>query len=128
MRQAREDWRNHHYTRAIGGFVKREWPVIAWVISFVLIAYAIVEVSTFSGDLRNGLVQSCEDNGNPLREYLRDEARSEITEARSFNYEEFFPNVPPSTLDALLREEIADAREALNTTLAPLPCNDLYPK
>jgi hypothetical protein len=102
--------------------------VIAFIVALALFGWTTLRTNNFSEELRDGLVASCKQNGNPLREYLREEAKAEIAEAKSFDYEEFFPNVPPERLHALIAQEIADAREALSTTLAPLDCDGLYPR
>lgn len=127
MRQARKDWREHHRVKAITGFVRREWPVLAWLISFVALAWVILQVSTFSGDLRDGLVASCQKNGNPLRQVVRDILQTDIEQSKSLDYEQFFPNIPPAQLHALIHQENKESKRQLKT-IEPLDCAALYPK
>jgi hypothetical protein len=127
MRQAIEDWHNHRRVKAVTGAIKREWPVIAWAISFLLLAFTIWQVQAFGEDLRDGLIRSCERNGNPLREAVIDQLEGEIEQSKIVDYSEFFPSVPPERLDALIREENQRIRGYIEQ-IQPVDCPSLYPR
>lgn len=59
MRQARADWHEGHYAEAIKGFIRREWPVIAFVICFALIGVGVMRVKQLSEDNRQAIRVSC---------------------------------------------------------------------
>lgn len=113
MRQARKDWQEHHYAKAIGGFIGREWPIIAWLASFALIAIGLMQVSRlaedvddFSRNLQTNLVNSCRSAGDPVRRALIDVYRDEIEQAQTVDYSSFFPNIPRDELERLIQEGI----------------------
>jgi hypothetical protein len=106
--------------------------VILLYIGGALLLRESVETSqatdNFATQLRDGLVESCEKNGNPLREYLASQALEEIAESKSLDYEEFFPNIPPDKLHDLLQAQNESLREALKGPLSPIDCAGLYPR
>jgi hypothetical protein len=127
MKQAIEDWHNHRRVKAVRGLVRREWPVIAWFISFILIAFGIWQVASLQENLREGLIRSCERNGNPLREAVIDQLEGEIQQSKAFDYSEFFPSVPPERLHTLIREENQRMRGYIEQ-IQPVDCPSLYPR
>lgn len=82
---------------------------------------------TFATELRNGLVASCEKNGNPLREAVQHQIQREIRQRETVDYSRFFPDVPPAELQLLLDEQTAADRATLRE-IAPVNCEQLYPK
>jgi hypothetical protein len=126
MRQAVQDWHNGKRGRAIKGFLKREWPVIAWLVSFTLIAIGIFQVSNFQENLRDATVGGCE-RQNEVREALRSQLTSEIRESQAVDSRKIFPNVPPEELQRLIRE----SNERLREQRARIPdadCQAIYPQ
>lgn len=85
------------------------------------------EVAQFAVDLRNGLVNSCEQNGNPLREFVIEQAREKIHQSHETDYSVFFPNVDPQVLhDAIHAQNQRTFR--LLQTIQPVDCEALYPE
>jgi uncharacterized membrane protein len=81
----------------------------------------------FSTELRNGLVESCEVNGNPLREAVRHQINEQIQQREQLDYARFFPNIPTAELKLLLDQQTEADRERLKE-IAPVNCASLYPK
>ena len=48
MRQAKQDWRDHHRVKAITGFVSRHWPSIALILSVLVFAAVTVQTRSVS--------------------------------------------------------------------------------
>lgn len=86
----------------------------------------IEENQQFSDELRDGLVASCERNGNPLREAVQKMLREQIR-ASEQTPPSFFPNIPPEVFEALIRERIAANRQIIHQ-IAPVDCASLYPR
>jgi hypothetical protein len=112
--------------------------VAAFALSLVLalstagaMTYVLTSNTTstkdFATDLRNGLVQSCKVNGNPLREAVQDQLREQIHQRENLDYARFFPNVPFAELKALLEQQNRADRATLKK-IAPVDCSRLYPK
>jgi hypothetical protein len=113
-------------------------PVIAFLLVIVLSGGGvgsflylrnenIEEVATFQSELRNGLVASCERNGNPLREAVQGMLREQIKRSDPATIRRYFPQIPDAELDRLLREQ-KQADLATIHRIAPVDCSDLYPK
>lgn len=111
--------------------------VAAFVLSVVLFVAVIAggiyfatneSASTrdFSSELRDGLVASCERNGNPLREAVQKMLRDDIAQSRSPALRRFFPQIPPAELDRLIQAE-TKANEETIREIAPVDCASLYP-
>jgi hypothetical protein len=123
VRQAIEDWHTSK-RKAITGFLKREWPIIAWLVSFALIAVGIVQVSNFQEDLRVATQGGCE-RQNEVRQALRSQLTAEIRESQTVDYSEIFPDIPPAELDRLIME----SNERLREQRADIPdadCEAIY--
>ena len=101
---------------------------VAFVALVILGAAGFFYVQHFNVQLRDGLVANCENNANPLREYLAGEAQRQIQQQQGFDQEQFFPNVPPDLLHKLIQDQIDRERHALDTILAPVNCETLYPR
>jgi uncharacterized membrane protein len=112
--------------------------IAAFVLSiflFLLVAgggiYLVTAQSTkaedFSSELRDGLVASCESNGNPLREAVQKMLRDDIAQSRSPVLRRLFPQVPRAELDALIRAD-NEADRATIESIAPVDCASLYPR
>jgi hypothetical protein len=104
-------------------------PYLAGAITVLLVLnlIGVAETRTFTTKLRNGLVESCEKNGNPLREGLRLEKETEITERE---------NPEPQILKALhltrdqaielAQPQIAKLRLDIKTRYKRINCEDEY--
>lgn len=99
-------------------------PYLVIVMTAVLILNIV-----FISQLRNGLVRSCERNGNPLRNGLREEKMTELNETRH-------PN--PALLRALhitmaqavelSKPRIKQLEYDIDVRYAPINCPAQYPK
>ena len=112
--------------------------VAAFVLSVLLFAAVVGlgiyiltnqsdETQDFSAQLREGLVTSCEVNGNPLREAVRNQIQEQIRQREHLDYARFFPNVPPEELKLLLEQQ-NEADRATLAEIAPVDCSEQYPK
>jgi hypothetical protein len=124
MRQAIQDW-HISKRKAIKGFLKREWPVIAWLVSFALIAVGIVQVNNFQDQLRDSAVGGCE-RQNEVRQAIRLQLTAEIKESQRVDYSQIFPDVPPEQLDQLIRQSNQQTRRQ-RAALPDADCEALYP-
>jgi hypothetical protein len=134
MKQAIKDWHAGRHGAAVRGFFKREWLVIAWVCSFLLIGIAIVqneqrsteiervarETDALAEELRSSLLQSCLESRTPLVGYFHDE----IASTRALTAEQF-PGISPPDFAALQAEKI-DRIKAVVVALQPSQCQELY--
>lgn len=118
--------------------MKRGQFVILLVIAAVIGVFAFVTYATqqarvndFSRQLRDGLVASCEKNGNPLRagvtQMLQDQIAQSEAGLKSGQYARFFPNIPEDELRALIEEQNAKRREIIEQ-IRPVDCADTFPK
>lgn len=96
-------------------------PYLVVVLTLVLVLNVY-----FVSQLRNGLVTSCEKNGNPLREAVQGMLREEIGRSNSPQIKAFFPQIPPSELKRLIAEQVA-ADEATIHEITPVDCAAQYP-
>lgn len=118
------DWIHRHRPTNPGRFVM---PYLVIVLT-VLIGLSLIQVKDtrdFTGDLRDGLVKSCERNGNPLREAVQEVLREQIVSAER-TPASFFPNIPPATFKRLVREQ-RERNEAVIRRIRPVKCAALYP-
>jgi len=121
--------------RFVGGRIKgTQLAAAAFVLSLVLLlavggisvfllANQTTTTADFSSELRDGLVESCELNGDPLRAAVRNLLREQIRNTESPLIKELFPTLPQSFIDmrvAALHQRLAEVK--------PVVCNDLYPK
>lgn len=97
--------------------------VLGTVVGVALSGVLFGGVSTT--ELRDGLVESCERNGNPLREAVTTLLEDQIAQTQNLDYSEFFPTVPEERLDALIEMQ-NDKRRALLRTIQPVDCQALY--
>jgi hypothetical protein len=126
MREAIRDWHSGRRGTAVKGFFKREWPVIAWLVSFALIAVGIAQVNNVQDKLRESAVAGCE-RQNDVREAIRSQITAEIQESRHVDYSEIFPDVPPAELYRL----ISESNDRLRDQRANIPnadCEAAYPQ
>lgn len=114
------------------------WIKVALVLLFVwtTIGFYKVEqeksnrinaVQNFSVELRNGLVASCEKNGNPLRTAVQGMLEEEIKQTNPKLLREFFPQIPPEMLERIVNKQRARKEEVIKE-IAPINCEALYPK
>lgn len=106
--------------------------VAAFVLSILLfgvvVVGAIYVVEVHSADanrLREGLVESCERNGNPLRKTVQDILRDQIKQSESPLLARFFPQIPKADLDRLIAAQNELRRERIQQ-IAPVDCQALY--
>jgi hypothetical protein len=124
MRQAVQDW-HISKRKAVKGFFRREWPVIAFIVCFGLIAIGIVQVQTFQDQLRDSAVAGCE-RQNEVRRAVRAQLTSEIEQTRRVDYSQLFPTIPPTQIDRLISEGNEQARRQ-RAALPDADCESLYP-
>jgi uncharacterized protein involved in exopolysaccharide biosynthesis len=125
MKQALQDWRISK-RKAITGFFRREWPVIAFILCFGAIAVGIVQVNNFQDQLRDSAVAGCE-RQNEVREAVRDQLTDEIKESQRVDYSTLFPNIPRAQLNALIKESNERTRER-RAAIPDADCQAAYPE
>ena len=112
---------------AIAAFVLSVFLFVAAIVGGVYIATNLGTSSKdFSSELRNGLVESCETNGNPLREAVQSILHEQIRRSRA-TPPRFFPDIPPAVFERLVGEQVRANRAAIRR-IAPVACASLYPK
>jgi hypothetical protein len=124
VRQAVKDW-HISKRKAVKGFFKREWPIIAFIVCFSLIAVGIFQVQSFQDELRDSAVAGCE-RQNEVRKAVRMQLTSEIRETRRIDYSELFPTIPPTQIDRLISEGNEQARRQ-RAAIPDADCEALYP-
>lgn len=98
-------------------------------------------VESFASQVRTSLVQSCQQNGNPLRRAVRlslrvqvEELERGIAESQTLDLQQLFPTVPPDELAALIadqNEKDAAAIVKLERRIKKIPrltCERVYPE
>lgn len=128
-----------------------EVSVLKWALIrfFISLAAALVSVGIFlaltkeeakegkqeataaavtNQELIEAIVESCEDNGNPLREVLQNSLQREIAQAKNTElYRQFFPDVDPKELDRVIAKQVKIAQRELRR-IEPVNCKNQYPK
>jgi hypothetical protein len=106
MKQAKQDWRNHHRVKAVTGFFKREWPVVAWAISFIALAIVILQVNALAASTTDSLCA------------LRGDLERRVATSQGFLQEnpEGIPGIPAETLQASIDNQLrtVEALHGLN--------------
>lgn len=114
----------------------RQWLVVG-IIGLVVICAAVAVIAiTRANDraalaaqnqaqINRALVQSCEDNGNPLRMAVQQMLRDQIRQSHSPKLEEFFPQIPPRQLHRLIHRANERRRQEIRQ-IAPVDCASLY--
>lgn len=93
---------------------------------FYLRSEQVNQVQDFQSQLRTGLIKSCEDNGNPLREAVQSLLREQIKSSKNTTLlEKFFPQIPKSQLEKLTEASVA-ANQTRLREIRPLDCESLY--
>lgn len=116
MRQAQQDWTEHRYVQAVTGFVARHWPLIAWAVSFVLLALTVLNVQ----DNTNNIGQLASQNRATICALVQDYDRR-IEQAQSFlDNHEVLQNLglDPATLE----NQIAQQTQTRNVLSSGLDC------
>lgn len=116
----------HRHRPAHPGRFVMPYLVVALSITTAASLYTAINARTFAGDLRDGLVASCEKNGNTLREVLREEQLAALTDADDPRIRAILPNVPHSVIVAIVRQGNREHRERLRK-LRPVDCPSQYP-
>jgi hypothetical protein len=124
--------------RFVGGRVKgTQLAAAAFVLSLVLLlavggitifllAHKTTTNADFATELRDGLVESCEQNGNPLREVLIEEQEAAIESPHDPRIHALLPDVPQSVIQKIVAEGNAEHRERIKK-LQPVACHAQYP-
>lgn len=113
------------FHRKVGRYVM-PYLVAGMSVLLILSFIRIDEANTFTSELRDGLVESCEQNGNPLRVAVQMMLREQIQRAES-TPARFFPDVPPEVFHRLVRDQVVATEEAIRR-IAPINCRALYPE
>lgn len=87
----------------------------------------VAETKEFSNELRDGLVASCERNGNPLREAVRKMLRQDLAQSDPQTIRRYFPQIPLSEIERLIQRQREETLETI-AEIAPVDCASLYPK
>lgn len=103
------------------------WTSIGFTVTLNERGDRIDSVQNFSVELRNGLVASCEKNGNPLREAVQGLLEEEIRQSTPETLERFFPQVPPEVLERIIAKTTQHKQRVIEE-IEPLSCEALYPK
>jgi hypothetical protein len=88
MKQALQDWRNHHRVKAVRGFLRREWPVVAFALQFIALALVVLwinSIATVNHDSLCALKHNLEERIADTAEFLED-------------HPEGFAGIPAATL------------------------------
>lgn len=119
-------WIHRHRPERVGRFVM---PYLTAAITGLLILGLIQVGQTrdFANDLRDGLIKSCDKNGNPLREAVQKMLRDDIEQSKSPVIRRFFPYIPSGELERLIQAE-TKSDEATIRAIAPVDCASLYPR
>jgi hypothetical protein len=95
MRQALEDWRNHHRVKAVQGFVKRHWNVIAFTAQFAAFAVAVVYFASVASNNQEALCA------------FRNDLALRVQQGTQFleEHPEGFAGIPASTIQTNLENQ-----------------------
>jgi hypothetical protein len=107
------------------GWWQRWVGSIAFVILIAICAGGLTYVQNDAENLREGLIEGCEKNGNTLREVVRGQLEDEIDQNENLNYEELFPQIPPEQLEQLIETDNEQNRQSI-ADLAAVDCRALY--
>jgi hypothetical protein len=80
----------------------------------------------FSKDLRQGLVRSCDKNGNPLREAVQRILTREIEQSKQPFVYEILDKLPRAAVDKLVADQNKERREII-AEIEPIDCAKQYP-
>jgi hypothetical protein len=81
----------------------------------------------FAAKLRQGLVENCQNNGNPLREVLIEEQEGAIEDPHDPRIHALLPNTPQSVINKIVAEGNKEHRERTKK-LTPVNCTQQYPE
>jgi hypothetical protein len=111
----------------VGAFIAVLLLAAAGTFAFLYLRSSQVNgIEQFSTELRDGLVASCERNGNPLRDAVRKMIREQIQQSNSPAIKRYFPQIPAEELERLIRHQTEARRRTLHE-IAPVNCEALYP-
>jgi len=91
-----------------------------------LVATQSQNTANFSAELREGLVNNCLTNGNPLRVVLIEEQEAAIQNPRDPRIHKLFPDAPIALAEQVIREGNREHRERIKK-LQPVACRSAYP-
>lgn len=111
------DFMHRHRPERIGRFVMPYLVVLLTVIAIL----GVVRV----GELRHGLIHSCEVNGNPIREAVQGVLRQELKRSDPETIRKFFPQIPEAELNHLLESQMDQIRAQIEK-LNPVDCSAQY--
>jgi hypothetical protein len=126
---------NSQTVSRVRAWIRRNWPWVAVVgVSIFLVAEsqgtaeeaqrAAHQATMTSAALKAGLIESCEVNGNPLREVLQSVLKGEVAESKHIPAK-FFPDIPPELFHQLLRIK-REANEEKIKRIEPVDCVAQY--
>lgn len=85
------------------------------------------QTKKFGVELKEALIESCETNGNPLREVLKEAIEEEIKSSEDFDtIEELLPQTPKYRLEEIVNQQVEKDEERLNK-VQPIDCIKQYP-
>jgi hypothetical protein len=118
-------WWDRHWLKVclIALFI---WTTVGFVATTNERSTRIDANTEFAVNLRNGLVRSCNDNGNPLREAVQELLEEQIKQSKPSVVAKLFPQIAPEELERLIREQNENKRKIIKK-IAPLKCESLYP-
>jgi hypothetical protein len=88
--------------------------------------YTAFQTQDFAHQLRSGLIQSCDTNGNPLREVVQDILQEQIDSSNRLS-PSYFPGIPVAQFHRLVREQ-REANEMKIKKIAPINCASAFPR
>jgi hypothetical protein len=108
------------------GIAKYVMPYVVLVLTLVTIftAYTALETKNFAGQLRDGLVESCDVNGNPLREVVQQILQEDIDASKKIPAS-YFPGIPAEKFRELVRKKRI-ANEKKIRKIAPINCDKQF--
>jgi predicted PurR-regulated permease PerM len=109
---------------------KIKWVLVRFISALVIVVTLVVAVVIREGQLaseiRTGLIENCQNNGNPLREVLQKRIQHEIEQTQNRELlEKFFPNISQKELEDFIEESVEERREE-QKEVAPIDCNEQY--
>jgi hypothetical protein len=124
-RLVRKTWWEHNWIKvALAALFI--WTTVGFVKVEIEKADRVNAVQQFSVELRNGLVASCEKNGNPLREAVQGLLEEEIKQSNPQTLRTFFPQIPPGVLERIIKRTTLHKNRVIEE-IEPLNCEALYP-
>lgn len=92
-------------------------------------ALLYVDSLSKSDQIRESQIANCELSKKPggIRYIVAEQLRLELQQGKTVDYEQFFPNIPPDELRALIEAQRERAKTEIRQLL-DIDCDELYPK